>query len=99
MGAADERRAALGRSLIPHCGILPFVALRGIMFLCLPRPLPTASGVSGMPCWAPPGSLVGSLAVACGPLFVDKSAAGPSEWRQLDIRRTIGGASMAAGVA
>ncbi len=71
-------RRALGNPwLASTVSFLPIVALLGIAFLCLPRPLPTASGVSGMPWWAPLGGLVGSLAVVCGLLFVDKIGAGP----------------------
>ncbi len=55
---------------------LPVVAFLGILLLCLPRPLPTADGVSQMAWWAPLGGLVGSLAVIAGLLFVDKVGAG-----------------------
>ena len=55
---------------------LPVVAFLVCLFLCLPRPLPTIDGISGMPWWAPLGGLVGALAVVAGLLFVDKVGAG-----------------------
>lgn len=55
---------------------LPIVAFLAVLFLCLPRPLPTIDGVTSMPWWAPLGGLVGSLAVVAGLLFVDKVGAG-----------------------
>lgn len=72
---------ALGRSpgnpwLASTVSFLPIVALLSVAFLCLPRPLPIAAGVSSMSWWAPLGGLVGSLAVICGLLFVDKIGAG-----------------------
>ena len=55
---------------------LPVVAFLGCLFFCLPRPLPTMDGISGMPWWAPLGGLVGALAVVAGLLFVHKVGAG-----------------------
>ena len=55
---------------------LPIVAFLTVLWLCLPRPMPTAEGISGMPWWAPLGGLVGSFAVVAGLLFVDKVGAG-----------------------
>ena len=55
---------------------LPVVAFLACLFLCLPRPLPTMDGISGMPWWAPLGGLVGALAVVAGVLFFDKVGAG-----------------------
>lgn len=55
---------------------LPIVALLGCIMLCVPRPLPTAQGVAGMPWWAPLGGLVGAFAVVAGLLFVDRVGAG-----------------------
>lgn len=50
-------RRALGNPwLASTVSFLPIVALLGIAFLCLPRPLPTASGVSNMSWWAPLGA-------------------------------------------
>jgi bacterial/archaeal transporter family-2 protein len=46
-----------------------------IVLVCLPRPLPTAEGISRMPWWAPLGGLMGSFAVIAGLLFVDKVGA------------------------
>jgi bacterial/archaeal transporter family-2 protein len=55
---------------------LPIVFLLGILFLCQPRPLPTAEGVANMPWWAPLGGVVGAFAVIAGLLFVNKVGAG-----------------------
>ena len=55
---------------------LPIVAFLGVLFLCLPRPMPTMAGVMNMPWWAPLGGLVGSFAVIAGLLFVNKVGAG-----------------------
>jgi transporter family-2 protein len=56
---------------------LPIVAVLAVMVMCLPRPLPTAAGLSAMPWWAPLGGLVGAFAVIAGLLFVNKVGAGP----------------------
>ena len=55
---------------------LPIVAFLGTLWLCLPRPMPTADGISGMPWWAPLGGVIGSFAVVAGLLFVDRVGAG-----------------------
>jgi bacterial/archaeal transporter family-2 protein len=55
---------------------LPVVAFLVVLFVCLPRPLPSADGVSFMPWWAPLGGLIGAFAVVAGLLFVDKVGAG-----------------------
>ncbi len=55
---------------------LPVVALLSCVLLCLPRPLPTAEGLSSMPWWAPLGGLIGAGAVVVGLLFVDRVGAG-----------------------
>lgn len=55
---------------------MPIVAFLLVVWFCLPRPMPTAEGIAGMPWWAPLGGLVGALAVVCGLLFVDKVGAG-----------------------
>ncbi len=55
---------------------LPIVAFLAVLFFCVPRPLPTADGISNMPWWAPLGGLVGALAVVAGLLFVNKVGAG-----------------------
>jgi transporter family-2 protein len=56
---------------------LPIVAVLAVTVMCLPRPLPTAAGLSAMPWWAPLGGLVGAFAVIAGLLFVNKVGAGP----------------------
>ena len=55
---------------------LPIVAFLGTLWLCLPRPMPTADGISGMPWWAPLGGVIGSFAVVAGLLCVDRVGAG-----------------------
>jgi transporter family-2 protein len=55
---------------------LPVVAFLGVLFFCVPRPLPTADGLNSMPWWAPLGGLVGAFAVIAGLLFVNKVGAG-----------------------
>ncbi|MCQ8241574.1 DMT family transporter [Rhizosaccharibacter radicis] len=47
------------------------------LFAIMPRPFPTAEGVSEMPWWAPLGGLTGAVAVVVGLMFVDKVGAGP----------------------
>ena len=54
---------------------LPIVFALAVLFLCLPRPLPTTEGVEGMPWWAPLGGLAGAFAVVAGLLFVNKVGA------------------------
>ena len=72
---------ALKKALInPWLGslvsFLPIVAFLGVLWMCLPRPLPTAASLSQMPWWAPLGGLVGAFAVVAGLLFVGKVGAG-----------------------
>lgn len=55
---------------------LPIVAFLSVLMFCMPRPLPTAAGLGGMPWWAPLGGLVGSFGVVAGLLFVNKVGAG-----------------------
>jgi bacterial/archaeal transporter family-2 protein len=54
---------------------LPVIFILAIVVVCVPRPLPTADGLSNMPWWAPLGGLIGSFAVIAGLLFVDKVGA------------------------
>lgn len=56
---------------------LPVLAFLMVVWLCVPRPMPTAEGIGNMPWWAPLGGLVGAFAVIAGLLFVDKVGAGP----------------------
>jgi arsenical pump membrane protein len=69
------RNALTNPWLASLVSFLPIVALLGVMLMCLPRPLPTVEGVSGMPWWAPLGGLAGAFAVVAGLLFVDKVGA------------------------
>src|ERR1700722_13625398 len=55
---------------------LPIIALLGVLWFCLPRPLPTMEGINAMPWWAPLGGVVGAFAVIAGLLFVSKVGAG-----------------------
>ncbi len=54
---------------------LPIVFALAVLFFCIPRPLPTAEGVTNMPWWAPLGGLAGAFAVVAGLLFVNKVGA------------------------
>jgi transporter family-2 protein len=72
---------ALKKALInPWLGSLvsfvPIIAFLGVLWICLPRPFPTAASLSEMPWWAPLGGLVGAFAVVAGLLFVGKVGAG-----------------------
>ncbi len=55
---------------------LPIIAVLGVLWFCVPRPLPTAEGIGAMPWWAPLGGVIGAFAVIAGLLFVDKVGAG-----------------------
>jgi transporter family-2 protein len=70
------RKALINPWLASVVSFLPIVAVLGIVFLCLPRPLPTAEAVSQMPWWAPLGGLIGAFAVVAGLIFVGKVGAG-----------------------
>jgi bacterial/archaeal transporter family-2 protein len=70
------RKSLTNPWLASTVSFLPIVAFLAVLFVCLPRPLPTAEGVSGMPWWAPLGGLVGAFAVVAGLLFVDRIGAG-----------------------
>jgi transporter family-2 protein len=72
---------ALKKALInPWLGslvsFLPILAILGVVWMCLPRPMPTAESMSQMPWWAPLGGLVGAFAVVAGLMFVGKVGAG-----------------------
>lgn len=70
------RNALTNPWLASLVSFLPIVAFLACLMFCLPRPLPTAEGIAGMPWWAPLGGLVGAFAVVTGLLFVDKVGAG-----------------------
>jgi transporter family-2 protein len=55
---------------------LPIIAFLGVVWLCVPRPMPVAESLNQMPWWAPLGGLVGAFAVVAGLLFVGKVGAG-----------------------
>jgi bacterial/archaeal transporter family-2 protein len=69
------RQALSNPWLASIVSFLPIVAFLSVLFFCLPRPLPTAEGVSHMPWWAPLGGVIGAFAVVAGLLFVDKVGA------------------------
>jgi bacterial/archaeal transporter family-2 protein len=79
VGTAHERalRNALTNPwLASLISFLPVVAFLACLFLCLPRPMPTADGIAAMPWWAPLGGLVGAFAVVVGLIFVNQVGAG-----------------------
>jgi transporter family-2 protein len=71
------RNALTNPWLASVVSFLPIVAFLGVLWICVPRPLPTTDGISGMPWWAPLGGLAGAFAVVAGLMFVDKVGAGP----------------------
>ena len=87
---------------------LPIVFLLAILFFCVPKPLPTGEGLSGMPWWAPLGGTVGAFAVIAGltitanilmSLAVDHFGWFGIEQHALNIWRVTGGVLMVAGIA
>ena len=57
-------REAVGNPFL--AGVVLFLVVLAswtVLFILVPRPLPTAASVSAMPWWAPLGSLLGTLAV------------------------------------
>ena len=70
------RNALTNPWLASLISFLPVIALLGVVCFCVPRPLPTAEGISAMPWWAPLGGVIGTFAVIAGLLFVDKVGAG-----------------------
>jgi transporter family-2 protein len=55
--------------------LVTFVAIA--LFICMPKPLPTASDVQAMPWWAPLGGITGAVAVFAGLLLIQRLGAGP----------------------
>ena len=70
------RNALTNPWLASVVSFVPVVALLGVLWLCQPRPMPTAEGIANMRWWAPLGGLIGAFAVIGGLLFVDKVGAG-----------------------
>ena len=70
------REALTNPWLASLISFLPVVAFLACLALCIPRPMPTVTGVGGMPWWAPLGGLVGAFAVVAGLLFVRQVGAG-----------------------
>ena len=71
------RRSLENPWLASVVSFLPVLAFLLVVLCCLPNPMPTAKGISGMPWWAPFGGLIGAFAVVMGLLFVNKVGAGP----------------------
>ena len=70
------RRSLNNPWLASLVSFLPIVAFLAVLWLCLPRPVPTAKGIGAMPWWAPLGGLVGAFAVVAGLVFIDRVGAG-----------------------
>jgi transporter family-2 protein len=70
------RQALSNPWLASVVSFLPVIAFLMVVFVCLPRPLPSAYGLEQMSWWAPLGGLIGSVAVVAGLMFVDKVGAG-----------------------
>jgi transporter family-2 protein len=70
------RNALTNPWLASLISFLPVIAFLGCVFLCQPRPMPTAEGIAAMPWWAPLGGLIGAFAVVAGLLFVNQAGAG-----------------------
>ena len=70
------RNAVTNPWLASLVSFLPVVAFIACVFLCQPRPMPTAEGIAAMPWWAPLGGLVGAFAVVAGLIFVNQVGAG-----------------------
>jgi bacterial/archaeal transporter family-2 protein len=70
------RNALTNPWLASIVSFVPVVALLAVLWLCQPRPLPTAEGWANMPWWAPLGGVIGAFAVITGLLFVEKVGAG-----------------------
>ena len=71
------RQAMVNPWLASIISFLPILCLLMVLFVCVPRPLPNASTLAGMPWWAPLGGVVGAFAVVAGLMFVDRVGAGP----------------------
>jgi bacterial/archaeal transporter family-2 protein len=70
------RGALVNPWLASLISFLPIVAFLFVLFVCLPRPLPSLGQVYAMPWWAPLGGLIGAFAVVAGLMFVDRIGAG-----------------------
>jgi transporter family-2 protein len=70
------RQALTNPWLASLVSFLPIVAFLGFLVICLPRPLPTMTGLGAMPWWAPLGGMAGAGGVVAGLLFVDRVGAG-----------------------
>jgi transporter family-2 protein len=70
------RNALANPWLAALISFLPIVGFLSVVFLCVPRPMPTMEGIGTMPWWAPLGGLVGAFAVVTGLLFVNRVGAG-----------------------
>jgi transporter family-2 protein len=70
------RKALINPWLGSLVSFLPIVAFLAVVWMCVPRPMPTTESLNQMPWWAPLGGLVGAFAVVAGLVFVGKVGAG-----------------------
>ena len=70
------KKALVNPWLASLISFLPIIAFLGVLFICLPRTLPSSETLNHMPWWAPLGGLIGAFAVVAGLLFVGKVGAG-----------------------
>jgi transporter family-2 protein len=70
------KKALVNPWLSSLVSFLPIVAALAVVWICLPKPMPSTDSLSRMPWWAPLGGLIGAFAVVAGLLFVGKVGAG-----------------------
>jgi transporter family-2 protein len=70
------KKALVNPWLSSLVSFLPIIAALGVVWICLPKPMPSTDSLSQMPWWAPLGGLIGAFAVVAGLLFVGKVGAG-----------------------
>lgn len=80
--AGAAMNGALNKSLVnpwlaTSVSFLLVCFLATALFVCMPRPLPTAGDLQSMPWWAPLGGIAGAVAVFAGLLLIQKLGAGP----------------------
>ncbi len=70
------QKAVINPWLASVISFLPVIAVLSCVFICLPRPTPTAANLAAMPWWAPLSGIIGAGAVVVGLMFVHKVGAG-----------------------
>jgi bacterial/archaeal transporter family-2 protein len=70
------KKALVNPWLSSLVSFLPIVAALGLVWICIPKPMPSSDSLAQMPWWAPLGGLIGAFAVVAGLLFVGKVGAG-----------------------